>query len=117
MGNLVSATRIRYEVLRTLAFGSITTSYVAIGTPFLNPVRMLKVTNLTNQPLYISTDGINNHDVVSANAAYVYDYGSNKSDAGGLLEESQSDQLYVKSVNTLPTSGSIYVTVIYASQV
>ena len=117
MGSLASATRVKYEILRTVAFGSVLTSYIPIGTPFLNPVRILKVTNLTNQPLFISTDGINNHDVVAANAAYVYDFGSNKSDSGGLLEESQNDQIYVKAVSTLPTSGSIYVTVIYASQV
>jgi hypothetical protein len=114
---LANSTRVRYEPLRSILYSSITTGYLPIGTPFANPVRILKVSNFTDQPMFISIDGITNHDVVAANSAYVYDFGSNKSDSAGLFEEPQHDQLYVKAVGTLPASGSVYVTVIYASQV
>lgn len=117
MANLMSSIRVRYEPLRSIAFGSITTSYQGVGLPFANPVRILKVTNLTNQPMLISINGIDDHDVVAANGFFLYDYASNKSDAAGILEQPQGDRIYVRTPSTLPTSGSLYVTVVYASQV
>lgn len=117
MANIVSSVRVRYEPLRSIVYSSITTSYQVLGTPLANPSRIFKITNLTDEPLFLSVDGINNYDVVAANAAFVYDFGSNRSEKSGLFEESQNDQIYVKAINTLPTLGSVYLTTIYASQV
>lgn len=117
MANLVSSVRVRYEPLRSIGFGAITSSYQAVGSPFANPVRILKVTNLTNQPMLISLNSIDNHDIVAANGFFLYDYASNRADAAGLLEQPQGDRIYIKAATTLPTTGNIYVTVVYASQV
>jgi len=115
--SLSSSIRIRYETLRSLAFGGISGAYAPVGTSFAHPVRILKVTNLTDANLLISFNGIDNMDVVAAQASYVYDYASNKNDMGGSLEQPQGDRLYVKQESTAATSGSVYVTIIYASQV
>lgn len=117
MSNVTSSVRVRYEPLRSLAFGSITSSYVGVGLPFSNPIRLIKFTNETDASVLVSLDGINNHDVVAGNGFALYDYGSNKADAAGLLEQPQGDRIYVKAESALPTEGTFYVTVVYASQV
>jgi len=117
MASLVSSVRVRYEPLRSVAFGAITNSYASVGLPFENPVRILKVTNLTNQAVLVSLNGIDDHDIVAANGFFLYDYSSNRADAAGLLEQPQGDRIYVRTPSTLPTIGSLYVTVVYASQV
>jgi hypothetical protein len=117
MANLVSSVRVRYEPLRSVAFGAITTVYAGVGLPFANPIRILKVTNLTDKNILVSLNGIDDHDIVAANGFFLYDYASNKSDAAGLLEQPQDDRIYVKAASALPTTGNLYVTVVYASQV
>jgi hypothetical protein len=117
MASLGSSVRVRYEPLRSVAYNTITTAYEPVGLPFANPVRILKVTNLTDQPAIVSINGVDDHDIVAANGFFLYDYASNKSEAAGLLEQPQGDRIYVRTPDTLPTLGNIYVTVIYASQV
>jgi hypothetical protein len=117
MSNLVSSIRVRYEPLRSVAFGTVTAMYEPVGLPFANPVRILKVTNLTDEAAIISLNGIDDHDIVAANGFFLYDYASNKANAAGLLEQPQGDRIYVKAESVLPTAGNIYVTVVYASQV
>lgn len=117
MANVVSSVRVRYEDLRTLNFAAISPAYAAVGTPFENPVRILKVTNLTNGNLLISFNAVDDMDIVAAGGFYLYDFTSNKSDAGGLFEQPAQDRLYVRNPGVAATSGDVYVTVIFASQV
>lgn len=117
MANLVSSVRVRYEPLRSIAFGGISGTYASVGLPFSNPVRILKVSNFTDANILVSLNGIDNHDVVSANGFFLYDYASNKSSTAGLLEQPQGDRIYVKSESSNPTEGNLYVTIVYASQV
>lgn len=117
MSNLTSSVRVRYEPLRSISFLDITDDYQSVGLPFANPVRILKVTNLTDENVLISLNGVDDHDIVPANGFFLYDYSSNKANAGGLLEQPQGDRIYVAAENTLPATGNVYVTVVYASQV
>jgi len=117
MSNLVSSVRVRYEPLRSIGFAGISAVYAGVGLPFENPVRILKVTNLTTANILVSLNGIDDHDVVAANGFFLYDYASNKASTAGLLEQPQGDRIYVKAEDTLPTAGNLYVTVVYASQV
>jgi hypothetical protein len=114
---LVSSSRIEYEPLRSIGFASLSGAYAGVGMPFANPVKILKVTNLTDAALLVSFDGVTDMDVVPAMGAYVYDYSTNKTDAAGLLEQPTGKRLYVKEELTAATVGTCYVTVIYASQV
>ncbi len=107
--------RVRYEALRSLAFGGISGTYAGVGTAFDNPVRMIKITNLTDADLLISFDGVTDRDIVPANTVEVLDYGSNKAIPGGQLDQSIGERVYVKQASGAATSGSVYVTVIYAS--
>lgn len=107
--------RIRYETLRSLGFASIGASYAGVGSAFANSVRILKVNNLTNANLLISFDGVHDQDVIAANAAYVFDYSTNKEGPVEKLSQSAGDRLYVKQESGAPSSGTVYVTIVYAS--
>jgi hypothetical protein len=117
MSNIVSSGRIRFEDLRSLGFAGIGAIYAGIGLPFANPVRILKVTNLTDVDLLISFNGISDHDVVATKGFFLYDYATNQSSSAGILEQAVGDRVYVKQITGAPTLGSVYVTVVYASQV
>lgn len=107
--------RIRYEDLRSIPFGSITGTYAGIGSAFAHPVRILKINNTTDSDLYISFDGINDQDTIIAHSGSVLDYASNRIDPVGQLEQSVGERVYVKVITTTPTTGGVFVTVIYAS--
>ncbi len=108
---------VRYEDLRSLGFAAISGTYAGVGTSFVHPVRMLKVSNLTNANLIISFNGIDDKDVVAASSAYIYDFASNQSESAGNLEQQAGERLYVREEDVAPTLGNVYVTVIYADQV
>jgi|ERR1017187_9190350 hypothetical protein len=112
MGSL--AIRAKFEPLRSLAYTSITSSYVAVGSPLANPGRIMKVDNLTNALLIFSIDGINNHFVVPANGFFLVDLCSNKSQKHGLYMPTGAT-LFVKESGT-PSSGSVYFSMIYGSE-
>ncbi len=115
VGNCV---KLKYELLRILPFAAIPQGgvYQGIGLPFQEPPRMLKIQNTTNQGVYISYNGYANSavDFIVADSAFIYDFGSNMSSTGGLLEQPAGDRVYVSS-DIAPTMGNIYVTVMYAS--
>ncbi len=106
--------RLEYEDLRTLAFGSISGTYAAVGAAFVNPVRMLKITNTTNADLLISFDGTTDKDVVPAYVSQIYDFGTNKGKPDGTLEQRVGDRVYVKQAAGAASLGSVYVTVMFA---
>src|SRR5574337_251097 len=105
MSILVSSVRVRYEPLRSLGFASISGSYAGVGTPFANPIRLLKVTNLTDAALLVSFDGVVDNDIVAANGFYLYDYSTNKADQAGFLEQPLGTRLYVKQESSAATMG------------
>ena len=110
-----SAQRVIFENLRSLGFASIGAGYTAVGTAFANPVRQLEIENGTNANLIISFDGVHDKAFIAANSGKIYDFGSNKNDAAGNLEQPKGTTLYVKEESGAPTSGTLYVAVIYAS--
>ena len=107
---------VRYDVLRSLAFGSISGTYTAIGTAFGYSVRCIKVKNSTDANMLISFDGINNHDVIFSFSGDVVDYASNRQANADKLEQPAGITIYVKQESSAPTMGNVYVTIIYASK-
>ena len=109
--------RIAFEALRSLAFGGIGAAYAAVGTISSNPIRMIKIFNTTDIDLIISTDGVSDHDIITAGSGFVYDYGSNSTLPTGYLEQPKRTLFYVKQAAAAAASlGSIYITIIYASK-
>lgn len=114
---LASSILVRFEPLRSVAFGGISGAYAGVGSPFANPVRLICIDNFTDVNIFVSFNGVDNHTVVAANGFKLLDYSSNKGEKGGLLEQSQGTRVYVKAETSNPSLGNVYVTVIYASQV
>ncbi len=102
--------RIYPEVLRTLAFGSITGTYAGIGTAFLNPIRVFHIVNTTDVLLTFSFDGVNDHFVVAANSFILLDVTSNSTISGASFHVAQGTRIYVKGS---PSLGSVYLAAFY----
>lgn len=105
----------RADTLRTLAFGSISGTYAALGTALAKTWRTFKLTNNTNGDLIISFDGVNDNLFLPANSFTLYDLSTNAPNdtLGESLVLSLGTQLYVKQ-STAPTSGAVYAEAFYA---
>lgn len=114
--NSVASVRVRFENLRSLASGLIGAGYTGVGLPFANPIRLLKFTNITDANIIVSLNGIDDIDIVPAQSFALYDFTSNKSDQSGFLELPAGDRVYIRLQGAAATTGSFYVTALYASQ-
>jgi len=110
-----NAQRVKFETIRSIAYTAITTSLVAIGEPFDNPIRLICIDNFTNASIFISFDGINDHTVVAAISGRVFDYATNRVGPEDRLEQPVNVQVFVRRQAGAPTSGSVYVTTMYAA--
>ena len=87
------------EPLRSLAFGSISGSYAAIGTPTEHPVRLVCITNATQGDMLFSLDGVTDHLFVNAGSFKLFDIQSNmtpEKESAFVLD--QGTQFYVKQI-------------------
>lgn len=105
-----NAIKIFPEVLRTLAFGSISGTYAAVGTGLLHPARLYYLVNATNALLTFSWDGVNDHFVIPANSYLLLDVTSNRTATGGAFMVSQGLITYVKGT---AASGNVYLTAFF----
>lgn len=105
--------RATVDTLRTLAEASISSSYTAVGTPFLYPVRLICFTNNTDGDMLWSSDGVNNMLFTAASSFKLFDVSTNRQVASQILNFPQGMQWYVKE-STAPTKGAVYIEIIYA---
>ena len=104
--------KLSVEPQKTAAFGAIGVGYSAIGTPFSNACSILTVQNLTNAVLQFSFNGVDDHFPLAIDAKQTWDACANRTNAQEGAFFSKGTQMYVKRIGT-PTSGAVYVTVIY----
>ena len=113
MGNSMMAIRELSETERTTAFGSITASYVAIGTPFAHPSIKYVLQNQTDKPISFSIDGVNSEITLAAGATFTSDVSTNKMLGGGMCK-AQGTQYYIKYISA-PGSGAVYISTYYGA--
>jgi len=107
-------TRAIADAIRSVAFGSITGSYVALGTPFAYPARIICFTNTTNQDVFLSMDGTTNQVLVPAGSFKLFDITTNHRPVNhDDFCFAVGTQWYVKYA-AAPSSGAVYIEVIYA---
>ncbi len=104
--------RVRFEDLRTVAFGSVTSGYTAVGTPTEHPVRLICFTNTTDKVILFSLDGVNDMIVVPNGSFKLLDLTANKTSNDSILAISANTTIYAKYA-AAPGSGAIYVEVLY----
>lgn len=108
------AIKLLFEPMRSLAFGSIVSGYMGVGTSLSNPVRQIFVQNLTDGTLTFSFNGVDDHFVLPTQGFLLLDITSNKTQNTGFYIEKGS-RLYVKRLDT-PSLGSVYFSVMYGSE-
>ena len=110
------AKKVYFDTLRSLAFGSISGTYAAVGTPFTVEARIICFTNKTQGDMILSTDSTNADGQIflPAGAFKLYDLTANlvpgKDDNFVIAK---GTQFYVKQV-TAPVSGAVYIEDVYA---
>ena len=115
MASVNLAIRLQFEPLRSLGFGSIGVGYMGVGTALANPIRQFFIQNLTDETVMFSFDGINDHFPLPSNGFLLDDITSNKTQQGGFFI-AEGSRLYVREI-VAPTSGSVYFTTMYGSDI
>lgn len=109
------AVKVGWEPQRRLAYTSITTSYVAIGSGNSNPERLYILQNQTDKNLVFSFDGgVTDHLTLIAGSAFTGDITANKSTPDGLYLQ-QGMVTMVKAQTVVPTTGSVYLSALYGA--
>lgn len=107
------AVRILPEPERSLAYGSISGTYAAVGTPLAFASIQLIFQNQTDAPMTFSWDGINAAFTLAAHTSFVDDVESNRG-LGGVMLAAQGTQFWVKQVSA-PSLGSVYISSFYGA--
>lgn len=108
------STKAHVDVLRTLAFGSITGSYLPVGNSFAYQARIICFTNTTNQDVLFSMDGSTDQLIVPAGSFKLFDITMNHRPVN--MDDfcfAIGTQWYVKYA-AAPSSGAVYIEVVYA---
>lgn len=100
-------TRAGFEQLRIVAFGAVTNSYTALGTPFTGHVRIMCITNSTDKDMLISFDGTTDNLRLFTGSFKLLDFTANKVQDDGLFFP-VGTQVYVKYTSA-PVSGNVWV--------
>ncbi len=112
----MSAKKVYFDTLRSLAFGGISAVYAAVGTPFTVNSRIICFTNKTQGDVIFSVDNTNasGQILVPAGSFKLYDFTANLvSGKDDSFVIAIGTQFYVKQV-TAPVSGSVYIENVYA---
>jgi hypothetical protein len=104
--------RVLPELVRTLAFGGISGAYAVVGTPLLNPARIIIFQNFTDGDMMISFDGVNDHLPVAKTGFVLLDVTANKTGSVQGFSIAQGTQFYIKQISA-PSTGSFYISSFY----
>lgn len=105
--------RLACEPIRTVAFGGIGAAYAVVGTPIAEAGEKLILQNTTDAPVYISINGVNDHLFLPNSGQMIID--GVVSDEAGLFT-SQGTQFWVKRAAGAPSTGALYLSVIYGAR-
>lgn len=108
----MSAFAVRFDPYRTTAFGAITGTFTPIGGPTTHLMRLMKIVNNTNADINVSFDGTTNNDFIPANSFSLYDLQTN-TQTNDYFYLADGTQVYINYNSGAPTSGAVYVIMIY----
>jgi hypothetical protein len=110
-------TQAKVDALRTVAYGSITSSYASVGNPFAYQARIICFTNTTNEDMLFSMDGSTDQLIVPAGSFKLFDITMNHRPTN--MDDfcfAIGTQCYVKYTSS-PSSGAVYIEVVYAQPI
>jgi hypothetical protein len=113
-------TQAKADTLRTVGFAAIAAAsgaFIPVGPPQAFPARIICFTNTTNEDVIFSMDGTTDQLIVAAGGFKLFDITTNHRPVN------QDDfcfangtQWYVRGA-IAPTSGSVYIEIVYAQPV
>ena len=105
--------RLAAEAIRTVAFGGIGAAYAVIGTPITEAGEKIILQNTTDAPVFISLNGVTDHLFLPNSGQMIID--GVVSDEAGLFA-AQGTQFWVKRAAGAPSTGSLYLSVLYGAR-
>lgn len=99
---------VQIDTLRSLAFGSISGTYAAVGGSFVHPVRLISLVNATDGAMFFSDDGINDKFFLPAGTFKLFDLTTNRFNSSQYWVLPAGTQIYVRQ-STAPSTGAVYV--------
>lgn len=102
---------VRFDAVRSVAFGAITNSYLPIGSRLSHAMRVLHFINATDGDMMISFDGTTDNAPVIADSFSLYDLTSDE-DSNEMFRYEIGTQIYIKFL-TAPSKGTFYIVAIY----
>lgn len=106
-------TRVQFNPIGVIAFGSLTNSYQAFGNAMPGHARLVRFCNSTDKDILVSADGVNDNLRIAANSFALFDFSTNRIQDDGLFVQ-KGDQFYVKYV-AAPSQGAAWIEVITAA--
>lgn len=107
-----TSVKVKYETLRSIAFGDIGIGYSKVGTKLDYPSHLIKIYNLTDADVFVSHNGVDNHYLITANSAEIVDYSANKANSDRYVVEAGT-AFHLKRISGAPTTGSVYLATCY----
>lgn len=105
------STVISYLPLQSVDSATFTGSYIRLGVPTTLPCRIFKILNNSNVIVTVSTDGVENMDILPANSFTLYDLGTNRGNPGAELCLQEGTQFYVSAS---AGTGLVYLVTLFA---
>lgn len=107
--------KLQYDVLRSINSATFTGSYQAIGTPLTYPTSLVRLVNNSSVSVTISTDGVNDNELVPLNSFVLYDVTANTPANGDdAIFIPKGTQFYAKAAAGV---GFFYIVSLYIVQV
>lgn len=98
---------IKDEAIRETAFGSVTSSYVALGSALLHDAFRITLVNDTDTNVYVSLDGSTDNKKIPTKSDRIYDDKTND------MYRKKDTQFYIKDDGSAATEDAVWLEVEY----
>ena len=113
----MSSKKVKFDTLRTIAFGSISGTYAAIGSATTVNPRTICITNDTDAAMIVSDDNTNSTGkmYLPARSFRLYDLTTNERQTrDDSFEIGKNVTMYIKQYSGAPTTGVVALEYLYA---
>lgn len=94
-----------YDVMKT---ANVTADYAPLSTPLDYAASIVKIVNRSTGDVFVSTNGVDGHDIAPANSFFLYDATSNSPHEDNVYDAAGT-QYYIKGSGT----GPVYLVIKY----
>jgi hypothetical protein len=112
---MTSAIVLSPDTARIVASASVTGSFAAVGAALTRPARIVRIVNLTDQPIYWSVDGANPAGAVDKASSVTLDLCANQALGAGAFFAAGTI-FSVRAPFATPSAGSAVVIEVYGGR-